>query len=281
EIHLDSEDNAVDELAECRDAGVQTVVDAMPCDGGRDPVRLASIARRSAMHVVAATGLHHRRYYGAGHWSEAIPEEELGGLFIDDIQIGIDRYDYSGPVVDRTSHRAGIIKIATGGAQLGPRDRRLITAAALAHRETGAPILTHCEGGAGAVEQIEALGLLGVPASSVITSHVDKIADAGYLGAIAETGAFLEFDQLCKKDLVTPPSAILIAQLAERGLLGHIVIGNDAAKRSLWHAWGGEPGLGWLARELPGILRGIGLQAADIDALFVGNPARALAMESS
>lgn len=277
EIHLDSEDRAVDELADCRAAGVRTVVDAMPCDGGRDPIRLADISRRSGMHVIAATGLHHQRYYGERHWSEFLPEDTLAQLFIDDIEIGIDRFDYSGPVVERTPARAGIIKIATSGVALQPRDHRLITCSTIAHHATGAPILTHCEGGFGALEQIAALIELGVPASSVIVSHVDKVKDVGYLAAIADAGAWLEFDQAIKHDRAEAPTAALIAALAALDKLGSIVLGTDAAKKSLWHAWQGEPGLAWLARELPPVLSSLGLGEADVNRLFVANPAKALA----
>jgi hypothetical protein len=43
------------------------------------------------------------------------PADQLADLFTADIQVGVDRYDYTGPIVDRTGHRAGVIKVATAG----------------------------------------------------------------------------------------------------------------------------------------------------------------------
>ena len=48
-IHLPSVDDAVAELEPAAAVGVQTVVDAMPCAGGRHPERLAEVSRRSGV----------------------------------------------------------------------------------------------------------------------------------------------------------------------------------------------------------------------------------------
>ena len=56
--------------------------------------------------------------------------------------------------MERTEHRAGVIKVASGTHPLDDHETRVFTAAALAHRRTGAPILTHTEQGAGALEQV-------------------------------------------------------------------------------------------------------------------------------
>ena len=74
---------------------------------------LAAISRASGVHVVAPTGLHHERYYHDRHWSAILDEDEIAGLFVADVEDGIDANDYGGPVVRRTPHRAGVIKIAT------------------------------------------------------------------------------------------------------------------------------------------------------------------------
>ena len=49
--------------------GLRAVVDAMPCDAGRNATKLAELSRRTGVHVIAPTGLHHDRYYGPAHWS--------------------------------------------------------------------------------------------------------------------------------------------------------------------------------------------------------------------
>ena len=214
-ILLDDSDIAIREVTRCREAGVRTMVDAMP-SAGRDITRLAHISRGGGINMIAATGLHHERYYGTGHWTSRVSVDELARLFVDDLEAGIDEFDYTGPYVRRTAHRAGIIKVATGGGALTSRDRLLFEAAAIAHARTGAPVLTHCEHGHGALEQVAALASLGVPPSSVLLSHIDKVTDLDYPLAIAESGAWLLFDQAARQaDRATSETAQLILGLTE------------------------------------------------------------------
>jgi 5-phospho-D-xylono-1,4-lactonase len=259
---LDDVNAMVRELAEPVSLGLRSVVDAMPADGGRDVLALAEISRQAGIQLVAATGLHHDRYYGPGHWSERIDVDELAELFIADIEVGIDAFDYAAPIVRRTPHRAGVIKVA--GSEGGPtaRDRHVMEAAAIAHRRTGAPILTHCEHGTGALEQVAFLGGQGVPAEHLVLSHTDKVVDIGYHRGILSTGAFLEYDQ------------------SADGRGGQIVLGHDAARRSYLGVYGGTPGLGWLLGAFSRLMLERGIPQVVIDEFFVANPARAFAFAS-
>lgn len=277
-ILLDDVDVATSEVRRCADTGVATMLDAMPCAAGRDAVRLAEISRRTGVHLLTVTGLHHERYYGRHHWTSRVEPEVLADLFVHDLLTGVDAYDYTGPVVDRTPHRAGAIKVATGGPALTARDRLLVTAAATAHLRTGAPVLTHCEGGAGGVEQVAALVGHGVPAEAILLSHVDKVVDPGYHRELASTGAYLLYDQAlrhCAEE--RPPTARLVAQAAAEGYLDQVLLGTDAARRDLWHGYGGAPGLDWLAAHFPACLAACGVTDAQAQQVLVANPARALA----
>ncbi len=177
DFELADVDKAVAELAPVQAMGLRTVVDAMPADLGRDVLMLAEIARRSGVNVIAPSGLHHERYYHDRHWSVRLSADEIADLFVADISDGIDELDYCGPIVKRTPHRAGVMKIA--GSTDGPskRDEKVFAAAAMAQHRTGCPILTHCEGGTGALEQVEILVKHGGDPAHIVLSHVDKIVD--------------------------------------------------------------------------------------------------------
>ncbi len=278
-ILLDDVATTAREVAECRAAGVATMVDAMPCAAGRDVLRLAEVSRATGVHVLAVTGLHHPRYYGPRHWTARVGAEELASLFADDVLVGVDEFDYSGPATRRTPHRAGLIKIATGGERLDDRDRLLIEAAAIAHRRSGAPILTHCEHGRGALEQVAALTARGVPADAILLSHIDKVADHGYHAAIAASGAWLLYDQPIRHHAAeTAPTTALIARLAADGHGDRLLLATDGARRSLWHAYGGEPGLAWLATAYVHQLRDAGIPDEAVRDIFIRNPAAALSL---
>ena len=274
EISLQRVSDAVAELRPCVAAGLRAVVDAMPADAGRNVVKLAEISRRAGVHVVAATGLHHARFYGERHWGELLAPEELAELFLADLTEGIDAHDLNGPVVRRTGHRAGIVKAA--GSLGGPsdRDRRVFEAAAIAATRAGTALLTHCEAGTGGLAQLELLDKLGVPADRVLLSHTDKVVDRGYHRELLAGGAWLVYDQ----GLRTPEdTARLVGWMVEDGHQDRLLLGTDGARRSLWSVLGGAPGLAVLATDLGRRLAGE-LGPAVMERIWVANPAAALAL---
>jgi 5-phospho-D-xylono-1,4-lactonase len=265
------------EVGAAMDLGLGAVVDAMPCDCGRSALKLAELSRRTGLHIVAPTGLHHDRFYGPAHWSQRLDVERLADLFVADIEDGIDANDYSGPVVDRTPHRAGVIKVGGSENALSERDARVFGAAAIAHRRTGAPILTHCEGGTGGLDQVRCLSEAGVAIDHVALSHVDKVLDRSYHRDLATTGATLEYDGSFRWGDADNGTLQLLEWMAEDDLLGQVVLGMDAARRTYYSVYGGAPGLGWLLDGFSAAMEERGLGAAARRRLFVENPARLFA----
>ncbi len=264
ELHLPSVDDAVTELRDAATAGVGTMVDAMPGDAGRDVARLAAVSRDSGIHLVATTGTHTARWYSEDHWSRTEPATALAARFVADLTTG----------ADGTEHRCGVIKVATLGESPDPVERGQFEAAAEAHRTTGAPILTHCENGEGGFGQVETFSALGVPLDRVVLSHTDKVTDLGYHRDLLDTGVRLEYDQALRHDGPEPnPTATLVASMCQEGHADQILLGTDAARRSLWTTLGGSPGLAWLATGFAEILEAAGLDAAIRQQILVTNPA--------
>ena len=267
------------EVGEAVALGLGSIVDGMPCDAGRSAVKLAELSRRTGVHIVAPTGLHHDRYYGPSHWSHRVAAEDLADLFVADVVDGIDAYDYAGPVVRRTAHRAGVIKVAGSDGGLSARDARVIAAAAQAHARTGAPILTHCEHGTAALEQVQLLTDLGVAPGRIALSHVDRVVDRGYHKEILSSGVFAEYDQSFRWADAPNGTIQLIRWMAEDDLAGRIVLGMDAARRRYYKVYGGSPGLTWLLDGFSARMDEAGLDESLRRRLFVDNPARVFAFE--
>jgi phosphotriesterase-related protein len=269
-------DRLAAEVSDAAAAGLRSAIDAMPADCGRNPAKLADLSNRTGVRIVAATGLHHERFYGPSHWSLRATEDELADLFAADVEEGIDERDYGGPIVRRTGVRAGVVKIA--GSDGGPSDRDLpaFVAAAAAHRRTGAPILTHCEAGTGGLEQVRHLADAGVPAGRISLSHVDKVVDRGYHRELFATGAFAVYDQAFRWGDAENGTLRLIAWAVEDGHSSQIMLGMDAARQGYYRAFGGRPGLAFLLREFSDELESRGIGPEIRQALFVDNPARAL-----
>lgn len=278
---LDSVERACVDVAEFHAAGGRTLVDSMPCGGGRNPAKLAEICRNTGVNIVCPTGLHLAKYYAPGHWGERLNAEELANLFIADIEQGIDSADYNGPEISRTPHKAGVVKVATGQKSLSAREHKAFEAAAIAHQQSGAPILTHTEQGAGALEQVRLFEEFGVPLQHVVISHTDRAPDRAYHQEILSTGVILEYDSAFRwgPEAGNPTLDLVVAMVAA-GFGRQIVLGMDAARRKYWKAYRGTPGLAFLLRDFVPRLIEAGLTKADIEKIFVSNPAKCYAFRS-
>jgi phosphotriesterase-related protein len=282
DFRLDSVEDAVAELAPAKALGLRAVVDAMPADCGRNVTKLAAISRASGIHVVAPTGLHHEHYYHDRHWSAVLEVEEVADLFVADVEDGIDAHDYAGPVVRRTPHRAGVVKIAGDADRLTPIEERIFAAAAAAHLRTGVPILTHCERGTAGPLQARFLVDRGVRPAGIVLSHTDKVVDRAYQREIFATGAMVEYDQSFRwNDGEENGTLALIGWAFEDGFGDRVVLGMDAARRSYWAVHGGSPGMAWLLGPFAAAMAARGIGAAEQASLFVENPARAFAFAAS
>lgn len=271
---LDSVDLACVDVLEFRAAGGRTLVDSMPCGGGRNAVKLAAIATRTGTLIVCPTGLHLQKYYPPGHWGEHLSAEQIADLFIAEIEEGIDGRDYNGPSILRTEHRAGVIKAATSGELPTDHERKILEAAVIAHRRTGAPILTHTERGAGALQQVQMFRDLGANLSHIVLSHTDRKPDPVYHKEILSSGVMLEYDSAFRWPAGEEnPTLTMVVAMVRAGFAGQIVLGMDAARRKYWRSYGGGPGLRFLLQEFVPRLRDAGLTQDDIDAIFVRNPA--------
>ena len=257
-IHLPSTTEAVAELADCVRSGVGAVVDAMPIGSGGDVGRLAEISVATRAHIVATTGMHTAKYYPEDHWALTSSADELAKRFLQQ-------------VVTADGPRAGLLKVATAGSAPDIRERRLFEAAAATHIEVGVPLLTHCEEGLGGMDQIQLLASLGVAPPRIALSHTDKVADLSYHRDLMETGALLCLDQGLREPDRT---AVLMIRLFGLGFGSQLLIGTDAARRSLWSTLGGSPGIAWIHGGFVDLLLEGGLSREDVDRVFVSNPAR-------
>ena len=267
-IHLTKESDAITEVNLCKKAGVGAMVDCMPLGSGRDARRLLNIANETGINLIAVTGLHHDRYYQDDDILEKSSADQLAEYFLKDINEGMDR----------TEAKAGLIKVVTSGPKIKDREKKLFEAAAIAHFESGAPIISHCEHGTGAIEQLELFSEFKISLSRVTLSHTDKEADLGYHHEILSSGVNVEYDQsLRQANDLKASSAQLTAAMVGAGFVNQIMMGTDGARKSLWTALGGTPGLSYLYSGWSRRLVEEGLNEENLKQIFISNPARVLA----
>jgi predicted metal-dependent phosphotriesterase family hydrolase len=262
-------------------AGAASVVDWTPIGLGRDPLGLVEVARRSGLHVVAATGFHRQAHYPRGHWAWREPIEELRALVVADLADGIDANDCCGPRERRTEVRAGVVKVGAGYWHASPLERKLIEAAASAAVAAGVPVCAHSEHGTFALELVDLLLGHGVAADAIVVAHLDRNPDAVLHRAVAETGVFLQYDGPGRAKY--HPDATILSLIEAVASAGHgdqLLLGGDTPRRSHLVSAGGGPGMAYpFATFLPRLRRELGDVLAD--RITVANPARAFALRAA
>jgi len=237
------------ELKDLYRLGGRTMVDTMPAACGRNILKLAEVSRNSGVNIIAPTGIHLEIYYPPNHWRYHLSVDELSELFIKDITEGIDELDYNSPIIKRTSHKAGMIKLATGEEKITDHQRKIFEAVVNAHLETGAPILTHTNGGKLAIEQVDLFAKLGADLNHVVISHVDKQRDLTFHKDLLQMGVYVEYDSHFRFMNKGDDWTYLLLESMLPDYSNYIVIGMDMAKNTYWKSYGGKPGLTYLLTE--------------------------------
>src|ERR1700730_17378812 len=172
---------AVDRMAELLDAGFRTFVDPCPIELGRDPELYAEIAQRTGMQIVCTTGFY-TEHLGSGlpfYWRARDPEE-IAEFYLSELVDGIGG----------TGIRPGAIKAATG-VEVTPAERRALSGAALAHRETGVAIITHTEHSQHGALQQEVFAEYDADPTRILIGHQDEEADLDGMRTLATGGTFV------------------------------------------------------------------------------------------
>lgn len=276
ELLLDSLDKTCAELNDFRAAGGRTVVDAQPIGPERAPrwQRLAS--ERTGVHIVAATGFHRAIYYEPSHFRFHETAEPLAKRMVAEINQGMAQYEATG-MAQTTDVKAGILKFASDYHLIDAQAKKVAEAVAMAHLDTGAPILTHTEFGTCGLDQIALFSRLGVHPSALLISHLDRNPDPALHEEIADAGAYLVYDGVSRIKY-HPDSTIvqLICRLAEAGHVPRILLGMDMGARSMWRSYGGGPGMTYLGNVFLRSLRMAGMGNEQIGMFTEYNPAAAL-----
>lgn len=258
----------VEQLTALREAGVRTLVDHSPYDLGRDVELLAEVSAASGIHIICCTGVwvSPQRYFHLR--APAVAAE----LFIADLRDGIGT----------SGIRAGIIKCATDAHGVTPAVERVLRSAAIAHRETGAPISTHTDAAArtGLLQQ-EVFADEGVDFTRVIIGHSGDTEDLDYLRALLARGSYLGMDRFGVEDVLPDAKRMdVVAALCAQGYADRIVLSQDA------NCWNDRQSRAELARLRPNWhhqhivtqvvtgLRARGVSEAHLRTMLVDNPRR-------
>lgn len=269
---------SMEELKMYREAGGGAVVDANPLATGRDALALKDLSRLTGVSIIASTGFHIPKFYPQEHWIWETPAERLADLFSDEIENGMYQDGTWFWPEYQTRCKAGLIKAMVNQDGLGnPQTVKLLTAAGMAAKRTGTPLMLHTEG-VDVLESVDLLaGKLGVPEKKMLVCHVDRQAENYKIHeAVADTGVFMEYDTITLFEYHNVASEVgLLRHMIEKGYLEQICLSTDPTTDRLKH-YRGTVGIDYILTEFIPILRKSGFTGNEIWQMTHENPWRAL-----
>ena len=276
-LRLTDLDTAIGEVRKYRAAGGGAIVEATTAGIGRGPDALARISRESGVHVIMGAGF----YVGAAHpdGMDDRSAEDLAREIVGDIADG----------AGDCGVKAGIIGEISCTWPLAPNERKSLSAAAMAQRETGAAISVHPGRHPDApLEILEVLANGGADVSRVVMAHLDRtVFEFDALERIAASGCYLEWDLFGNEGSYYPLAEIDMPSDAQRldfmsravdaGYGDRIVMGHDIFTKHRLVRYGGH-GYGHILENIVPKMRRKGFSDDAIRAITVENPARLLAL---
>lgn len=275
----DAVERAMRGLATIHSLGVRTVVDLTVPGLGRDVRVVSEVARRVPVNLLAATGFYIRaelplyfQFHGPGRPIDG--PDPLIEIFVRDIELGIGG----------TSIRAAMLKVVTDAAGVTEDVARVMTAAAIAHQQTGVPITTHSHAASrNGLAQQAFLRANGVPLERVIIGHAGDSEDLGYLRELMDNGSTIGLDRFGMEHVLPDDRRVdILLALLRLGYADRMILSHDAAFFS--HvtppSWRAVAAPRWNMENVPRrvlpMLQRAGVSAADLHQMLVLNPSRLL-----
>ena len=259
--------------------GIRTVVDLTVLGLGRDVRLVATVANRVSVNLIASTGYYTGtalpltfQVQGPGRLIDG--PDALVEYFIRDINDGIAG----------TGVRAGMLKVMTGKDGITEDVARVMTAAAVAHQETGVPITTHSHPGSrNGLDQQAFLRERGVPLKRVIIGHSGDTEDLAYLRALMDNGSTIGMDRFGMEHVLSDDRRVgTVVALVKLGYADRMVLSHDAAvfSRVTPPSWRALAVPNWQMENIPRrilpLLRQAGVSEAELEQMLVTNPMRLL-----
>ncbi|MDB5526072.1 MAG: aryldialkylphosphatase [Rhizobium sp.] len=269
-VSLDDSDLALTELRKFQALGGHTVVDATNIGIGRDPVKLARIARASGLRIVMGTGFYLQHTHP--EWLKAMDVDDVTEFLVNDVGGGETQPDVM----------AGIIGEVGVSKDFTDEERKSLRASARAAKITGLPLTIHLPGWERLAHQVlDVVEAEGADLRHTVLCHMNPSHDdLSYQRSLAERGAFLEYDMIgmdfyyADQDAQSPSdeqNARAIRSLIDMGLIDRILLSQDVFLKIMLTRYGGF-GYGFILKHFVPRLKRHGVEQAAIDHMLIDNP---------
>ncbi|HWA18673.1 MAG TPA: esterase [Devosia sp.] len=252
------------EIERIKALGITALVECTTGGVGRRADLDLAVSRATGFPIVVPTGNYREPWIP--EWVRTASEAELEAWMLRELTQRFDEADY----------KAGWIKLSAGDDGITPLEARILRAAARAAIATGAVIGSHTIKGSVVMDQLDIIEAEGGSASRFISIHTQAEKDFGLNLAVAERGAWIEYDNIGWVDDSELEPLILKVLAAGRG--GKLLLSHDMGWYDPALPGGGTPKpYTHLSTILLPKLRAAGVDEATIIRLTHDNPFEAFA----
>ena len=267
-------ERVVDAFQELHGHGVRTVIDPCPMDLGRDVEICAEVSQKTGINLICATGAYVEDM-GIPWTFRQLPAEAIAEAFVKEIEQG----------VGDTGIRCGVLKIATGRGKVSDYERKVLTAASMAAKATGIPLISHTENCNCGHDQIDIATGQGLKSSSLIVGHSCGTDDHPYQKSLADRGSYVGFDRFgLEQEISDAIRTKNLKALADAGHKDKILVSHDTV--NCWAGGYGDFDPIELNKAMPNWrmthlfehifpeLKKMGMSQQDLDDITIANPRR-------
>lgn len=229
DCRLDCKEHTIEEMKKLYDLGVRNIVEVTNRGMGRDIKYIEDISRESKINYICATGFYKEPFLPDYVYKMSV--DELADLMIKDIEQGIDG----------SNIKAGIIgEIGTSKNEMTAEERKVFTAAVIAHKKTGKPITTHTTLGTYGKEQVNFFKENRVNLNNVVIGHVDLSGDIDYILSLLKEGVYVEFDTIGKNNYMSDDIRVdMLKTIQDKGFIDKVFLSLDITRKSNMQYMGG------------------------------------------
>ena len=252
------------EIERIKALGITALVECTTGGVGRRADLDLAVSRATDFPIVVPTGNYREPWIP--DWVRDASETALEAWMLRELTERFDEADY----------KAGWIKLSAGDDGITPLEARILRAATRAAVATGAVIGSHTIRGRVVMDQLDIIEAEGGSASRFISIHTQEEKDFGLNLAVAERGAWIEYDHVGRSDDAVVIELVLKVLAAGRG--DQLLLSHDRGWYDPALPGGGVPApYTHLSEVLLPKLRAAGVDAATIGRLTAGNPFTAFA----
>lgn len=239
--------------------GITAIVECSTGGVGRRADMDLAVSLATGMPIVVPTGNYREPWIPA--WVATASEAALEAFMVREMTEGMDNT----PVL------AAWIKLSAGDDGITALEERILRAAVRAARRTGAIIGSHTSRGRVVMAQLDIIEDEGYRADRFISIHTQNEPDFGLNLAVAERGAFIEYDNIGNTE--DAPMADRIVRVLEAGRATQLLLSHDRGWYDPAQPGGGTPKpFTHLSDVMLPLLRERGVDEDTIRQLMVRNP---------